>query len=428
MTDLIQKTRAAAGFQEAKTLHKSGSTKMRLSAARAPLAVKGLALIFVLCVAVRLFSSIGSGGGSEQYMASLLGSGLFSGGVLDFELSGPAAAGGGDNLPALIFGSAFQPYRSVEPGSDSGASASPQAPAGPESTPDQAEDSAGLYYQMDDEVGGDVSAEPGQSAAPDEVPDSFVTPNIVTETASPSGLAIDNRSGYDIDVDALLAEPLNITLSGDSPAVLIIHTHSSEAYMPDGDDPYTASDTFRTQEKQYSVIRVGDELAAEFAKRGIAILHDRNVYDYPSYQSSYTHSCQAIQEYLDTYPSIRIVIDVHRDHIEDDGGSVYKTIAQIGETTCSQVMFVMGTDSAGLSHPNWRENLKLALHMQKEMNTLYPSLAKPIMLSELRYNQHAALGSMLVEIGCTGNTLEEALAAARYFADAASNVILGLYT
>jgi stage II sporulation protein P len=408
---------------------------MRISAARAPLAVKGLALIFVLCVAVRLFSSIGSGDGSEQYMSSLLASGSFSSRVLDFELCGPAPTDGGDGLPALILGSVFHTYRSGT-GAQAEASASPQvsaqasaqASAGPETTPEQLEDSIGLYYNMDDENTAGASAGPGQSAAPDEGPNSFVTPNIVTGKAEPSDLFIKNYTSYDVDIAALLDEPLNIALSGDSPAVLILHTHSSEAYMPDGEDQYTASDTFRTQEKQHSVIRVGDELASEFVKRGIAVIHDRNVYDYPSYQASYTHSYEAIEWYLETYPSIRIVIDLHRDHIEDDDGSVYRTIAQIGDTTCSQVMFVMGTDDAGLSHPNWRENLKLALHMQNEMNTLYPSLAKPIKLSDLRYNQQATTGSMLIEVGSTGNTLQEALTAVRYFAEAASNVILGLYT
>ena len=144
-------------------------------------------------------------------------------------------------------------------------------------------------------------------------------------------------------------------------------------------------------------------------------------------RASYSRSYESIQSYLDMYPSIKIVIDLHRDAIQAADGTVYKTIAQVEDTTCAQVMMVMGTDAAGLNHPNWRENLKLALQLQNEMNTLYPSLAKPIWLSEYRYNQQATPGSMLVEIGCTGNTLEEALAAVRYFADAASNVILGLY-
>ena len=118
---------------------------------------------------------------------------------------------------------------------------------------------------------------------------------------------------------------------------------------------------------------------------------------------------------------------MHRDAIEGADGSVYKTIAQIGSTTCSQILFVMGTNYSGLNHPNWRENFKLALQIQKEMNALYPSLAKPIELSQYRYNQQATLGSMIVEIGTTGNTLQESITAVRFFADAAARVLIGLY-
>ena len=396
--------------------------------ARAPLAVKGLALIFVLCVAIRLFSSIGASD-SEQYLSSLMSSDRFASGILDFELSSSTETTNRQNIQSLIFSSVFRSYQTGSSGSDAEA-ADPSADSVPSSdaVPDETgTGESSLYYIGGDEPAENESVENEQSVDAQTSPSSFVTPDIVTETADPSGLQIDNHSDYDVDVDALLNEPLNMTLSGDSPAVLIIHTHSSEAYMPDGDDQYEASDTYRTQEKAYSVIRVGDELAAEFAKRGIAIIHDRNVYDYPSYQGSYSRSYESIQSYLDMYPSIKIVIDLHRDAIQAADGTVYKTIAQVEDTTCAQVMMVMGTDAAGLNHPNWRENLKLALQLQNEMNTLYPSLAKPIWLSEYRYNQQATPGSMLVEIGCTGNTLEEALAAVRYFADAASNVILGLY-
>lgn len=411
-------------------MYKSGGRhKMRLSAVKAPLAVKGLALIFVLCVGVRLLSSVGAAGGSEQVMAALFSSDRFLSGVMDFELGGPAESGGAGSLAALIFRAAVRPASGAAASTDSAAdaSASTGAANADESTETGGAESAGLYY----ELGGDAAAEPSSNADGGAEaaagPTDFVTPNIVTETAEPAGVCIDNRSDYNIDVAALLKEPLNITLSGDSPAILIIHTHTSEAYMPDGDDQYEASDSFRTQDKLYSVVRVGDELASEFAKRGIAFIHDRNVYDYPSYQGSYSRSYESIQSYLDAYPSIKIVIDLHRDAIQADDGTVYKTLAQVGENKCAQVMLVMGTDSAGLNHPSWRENLKLALHLEDEMNQLYPSLAKPIWLSEYRYNQQATTGSMLVEIGCTGNTLEEALAAARYFADAASNVFLGLY-
>ncbi len=408
-------------------MYKSGSKhKMRSAATKAPMAIKGLALIFLLCLGVRLISTIGAKAGTEQYVSSLMSSDKFMSAVLDLELGGPAETGA-NGLSAAIFSSAIGPYKNGggEPGTENTASATPTTT---ENTWGDADGSGSLFYDIskinDQDITPETSPNPAASASPNN---SFVKPDIISKEAESVGLCIKNTSSYDIDVDALFKEPLNISLTGDSPAVLIIHTHSSEAYMPDGDDQYEASDTYRTQEKAYSVIRVGDELSSEFDKRGIPVIHDRNVYDFPSYVDSYSNSYKAIQSYLDTYPSIKIVIDLHRDHIEANDGSVYKTIAQVGDTKCAQVMFVMGTGSAGLNHPNWHENLKLALHMQNEMNTLYPSLAKPIKLSEHRYNQQATTGSMIVEIGCTGNTLEEAITAARYFANAASNVILDLY-
>ena len=394
---------------------------MHMTGARMPLAVKGLALIFVLCVCVRLFSIVGTG--AEAYVSSLVSSDRFVSGVLDFELGGRSGTDSGSSLAAMLFNTGVS-YK----GSEIETAAEAAAPTTQDSisAETQESESGGLYYTLEDEPE-ELSGDTSQNDMTDADADSFVTPDIVTETAEPSGLCINNHAGYDIDIDTLLNEPLNITLAGDSPAVLIIHTHSSEAYMPDDGNAYEASDPYRTQDQSQSVLRVGDELAAEFSRLGIAVIHDHGVYDYPSYQGSYTRSYKAIESYLEMYPSIKIVIDLHRDAIHGDDGTVYKTIAQVGEDTCAQIMLVMGTDSAGLNHPDWQENLKLALHLQNEMNTLYPSLAKPLWLSEYRYNQQAALGSMLVEIGCTGNTLEEALVSVRYFAQAASNVILDLY-
>ena len=156
---------------------------------------------------------------------------------------------------------------------------------------------------------------------------------------------------------------------------------------------------------------------------GIACVHDKGIYDYPSYQGAYNRSYEAISKHLKEYPTIRVVLDVHRDALEDSDGTVYKTIAQVGDVTCAQVMMVVGTNDSGLNHPNWERNLRFALALQQKMQELYPTLAKPIELSRFRYNQQATPGSLIVEIGCTGNTLEEALQAARYFADAAAKVL-----
>lgn len=378
---------------------------------QAPSALKGLVLIFALCMAVRLVST--ACGGADSVLSGLISGDQFACSILSFELSPSRSLRSDSSLAALIFSRALgaKPPEEMSTPTDAKPTAETATPFKPESIIDVTD--SGLYYDLN------VDAETDELSKAD----------VVTQPVSSASdtITIDNKSIYAIDTDAMLKEPLNILLSGDSPAVLIIHTHGSEAYMPDGNDIYEESDPYRTQEKIYSVVRVGDELAAEFAKKGIAIIHDRNIYDFPSYRGSYTRSYDAIQTYLEKYPSIKIVIDLHRDAIEAADGTVYKTIAHVGDVTCSQILLVMGTNSSGLVHPNWRENLKLALHLQSEMDTLYPSLAKPIEISQYRYNQQATTGSMLIEVGCTGNTLQESIAAIRYFADAASKVLLDLY-
>jgi stage II sporulation protein P len=392
-----------------------GAAAPRFSAASIPLAVKGLALLFLFCVVIRLFSALGPEAAPQKYMSGLAANDSFVDGILDFELGGVGRPDSDISLMSMILDpSILTPDTPV-------ADVSSTIPAPPSAEAEIAGDigegnGVGLYYndwrESEDNTEGNT----------ENKPNIIMTPN-----TSPDYIAVNNQTDYTVDTAALLKEPLDITLSGDSPAVLVLHTHGSEAYMPDGDDQYVESDYYRTQDKAQSIIRVGDELCSELAKRGIAFIHDRNVYDYPSYSGCYNRAYEAIQAYLKEYPSIKIVIDMHRDAIEDKEGNVYRTIAQVGDTTCAQAMFVMGTNFSGLEHPNWKENFKLALHIQDEMNTLYPSLAKPIKLSQYRFNQQATTGSMIIEVGSIGNTLQEALTAVRYFADALSNVVLGLY-
>lgn len=401
-----------------------GWASPRSGAAQIPLAVKGLALIFFLCAAVRIFSAVGAETAARKFISELVAADGVVGGILDFELGGAASRHREVSLMSLIFDPSILP--SGAPAENNGYEPAPPRPASSAASDGALIGGPELYYNnwqtAESNAGDSAENKPNIGDSAEN------KPNIITKSnTSPDSIAVTNHTGYAVDTAALLKEPLDIKLSTDSPAILIIHTHGSEAYMPDGDDQYVESDPYRTQDKSQSVIRVGDELASELAKKGIGFLHDRNFYDYPSYNGSYNRSFEAIQSYLKKYPSIKIVIDLHRDAIKDGDGNVYRTIAQVGDSTCSQVLFVMGTDASGLKHPNWKENLKLALHIQDEMNMLYPSLAKPITLSQYRYGQHATTGSMIVEVGSIGNTLQESLAAVRYFADAFSNVVSELY-
>ena len=266
---------------------------------------------------------------------------------------------------------------------------------------------------------------PEESEAPLPQPEESRNLDQIQETTITGGLSIKNETSYDIDVSGMLLEGSQVKLPAGEPQILIIHTHSSEAYTPAGLDRYEASDTSRTEDKEYNIVRVGDELTALLQQAGLNVIHDREIYDYPSYTGSYERSGAAVQSYLEQYPGIAVVIDMHRDALGANG-VVYKTMAEESGVCASQVMLLVGTDDSGLYHPNWRSNLSLALYLQNAVSAAHPTLMRPVSLVQQRYNQHLTGGSLILEVGSSGNTLQEALAAIRLFADAAAPALLAL--
>ena len=283
-----------------------------------------------------------------------------------------------------------------------------------------------------------ITMELGKPLAEATVPP-MPTVTVVTHTPQPSpsptpqildaiiagGIRIDNATDYTIDTAQLLTEGPSQPFTKGQPQILVIHTHSSEAYTMDDFDRYTPSDTTRTQDTKYNVIRVGDALTEALREHGLEVIHDRSIYDYPSYTGSYSRTGEAIEQYLAKYPSIAMVIDLHRDAI-GSGDVVYKTIAEDESSPCAQTMFVVGTDDSGLEHPKWRENLKLALYLQAAVHTAHPTLQRPVKLVKERYNQQLTTGSLILEVGSNGNTLAEALNAIELFADAAGPALAAL--
>ena len=247
----------------------------------------------------------------------------------------------------------------------------------------------------------------------------------ILSTTIKGGLMINNSTGYEPDIGYLLSERVNVKLPSDGPQILIIHTHGSEAYAQDAFNKYVPSDTSRTQNKEHSVIRVGDELAERLEGFGLNVLHDREIYDYPSYTGSYSRSQTAIENYLEQYPDIAMVIDLHRDAL-GTGDVIYKTVAEVEGETSSQIMLLVGTGENGLHHPHWQENLKLALTLQQAIDSRHPTLARPVALKQERYNQHLTKGSLILEVGSSGNTLREAICAVRLFADAIGDTLLAM--
>ena len=235
---------------------------------------------------------------------------------------------------------------------------------------------------------------------------------------------IQNRSKYDIDIPALLKADDGVQLSGDDVQVLIMHTHGSEAYTPDPFNNYTPTDTDRTTDTNYNVVRVGDEIADILESRGIKTVHSRTLHDSPAYNGSYNRALEDITAYIKKYPSIKVVIDVHRDAMVTQNGTKYKTVAEVNGETTAQLMFVCGTDGGGLVHDSWRKNLSFQMKLQDRLNTEYPGLMRPINIRDERFNQHVTLGSMLLEVGTSGNSLPEALSSARLFANALADELL----
>lgn len=228
-------------------------------------------------------------------------------------------------------------------------------------------------------------------------------------------ITVNNETSYEVDVAACLSAETSIRAEGDGPQVLIVHTHGSESYTPDAAFPYTPTENERTTDTRYNVVRVGDELQKVLEENGVQAMHIRDIFDSPAYSGSYDRSLAAIEDALAANPTIKIVIDVHRDSILTDDGTAYKTSCTIDGEEMAQLMFVVGTDEGGLYHPDWQQNLNYVTGLQYQLNRAYPGLMRPVNLRTQRFNQHASPGSMLIEVGSSGNTMPEALAAIRLF-------------
>lgn len=240
---------------------------------------------------------------------------------------------------------------------------------------------------------------------------------------SRNGVYLYDRTNKGLDPSVFDAGAVHFGL-GEGPQILILHSHGSEAYSQNDGDLYQESDAYRTTDCTHNVVRVGEAMAEVFRGRGFQVIHDTNLYDYPAYNGSYDRSKAAVRDWLAKYPTIRIILDVHRDALVGTDGTVYKPVLQIDGVKTAQVMLLVGTDDAGASFPDWGEHLALAMQIQQQMNSLWPGLARPITLRTARFNQQLTKGSLLVEVGGHGNSLEEALAGARLFARSAAKVLL----
>ena len=216
--------------------------------------------------------------------------------------------------------------------------------------------------------------------------------------------------------------PFAVELNSDEPQVLILHTHATETYQTWPDLLYDRSAAARTRNTALNMCAVGARMAEVLNAAGIHTLHDETLHDSPSYTESYDRSRATAQEYLRQYPSIKVVLDVHRDAIEQDGTRI-KPLTQIDGEDTAQVMIIAGCNNGStVLLPDWEKNLAFAAAWETEMETLYPGLTRPVLCGYRFYNQDVTTGSLLIEIGGHANTLEEAVRAGEYAAKALTSL------
>lgn len=245
-----------------------------------------------------------------------------------------------------------------------------------------------------------------------------ITQNPLQESfnAQYKNVKIKNQTGYELTQEIMTPD-----IVIDNKNVLLFHTHSCESYTASDKYSYTPTGTFRTTDLNYTVTRVGTELENQLKQYNYNVIHNTNYHDYPAYNGSYTRSLATVENMLKT-TSADIIMDVHRDAI--GSRSDYAPCVKIGDTDiAAQIMFVIGTNEGGLWHPNWNQNLKFAIKVQQKAEEMYPGLFKPIMLTNSRYNQHTGKFASIIEVGATGNTLEQCLTSMKYLAKVMNEVM-----
>ncbi|MEE0946794.1 MAG: stage II sporulation protein P [Acutalibacteraceae bacterium] len=232
---------------------------------------------------------------------------------------------------------------------------------------------------------------------------------------------INNRTDTPVNPAELLKRQNPVDIEKNSqPQVLIMHTHTTECYLSEAKDHYTDTDLSRTTDQNKNMVAIGKVFADNLNKAGIITLHDTTAHDHPSYNSSYSRSKKTVEEYLVQYPSIKVVVDIHRDAITSSDGTKTKPVTEINGKKAAQVMLVMGCGAKITDHDKWLENLTFAVKYQQTMEVLYPGLARSIRLVNSRYNQNLTTGSILLEVGTDSNSFEEAL----YSANLASQALI----
>lgn len=219
---------------------------------------------------------------------------------------------------------------------------------------------------------------------------------VMNETDIPNSQLLDesiNMPDFEIDLDG-------------TPQVLIMHTHTTESFEPYERDNFDPSFNYRTTDPSKNVVLIGDKITQQLEDAGIGVIHDTTIHDYPSYNGSYERSAETIKNILNENPTIKVVLDIHRDAIGTSESIMQPTIDVNGKKA-AQVMIISGCDDGTLGMPDYMKNFRFASLLQQQMSSDYPGFARPILFDYRKYNQDLTTGSLLIEVGSHGNTLEQ---------------------
>lgn len=227
------------------------------------------------------------------------------------------------------------------------------------------------------------------------------------------------------DIKDVLKQPMSIALENTKePQVLIYHTHATESFCPYDSDTYDTRYNWRSTDNNNNMVAVGAVMAQTLRERGIGVIQDTSQHDYPSYDGSYANSYRAVKDYLTRYPTIKVVLDLHRDAIERDGKLIVKPTLEANGRKYAQLMVIANCDDGSGLIPNWHENLRFAAALSDRLEQNTPGITRPLMFSYRKYNQQLSTGALLLEFGSHANTLDEAKHTAVLTGEALAQVLL----
>ena len=243
----------------------------------------------------------------------------------------------------------------------------------------------------------------------------------------PNGGMVKNKTDHsnaELLAESELPPAFRIAVN-DQPQVLIMHTHTTETYEPEVREHYDPQFSYRTTDCSKNVVAVGDAITAELQAAGIGVIHSDAVHDYPSYNGAYDRSAETVRGILAEYPSIKVVLDIHRDAICSDT-TLSQPIVIIDGKEAAQIMIISGCDDGTMNMPNYLMNFRFACRLQSQMEQQYPNFTRPILFDYRHYNQDLTTGSLLIEVGSHGNTVEQAVYSGHLIGKSLAEVLLDL--